>query len=361
MPRSPLARAGLSSIAAGTLAAALASDAAAQTVLDRSPNLAGTWVGQPGVLHFNFLHRFTASGSPERKVTSTPTFLLAAGLPRRVLLGAHYATNSELSPRYPNEWELFGRVAPLAQGRNAPVDAAVQVGYNFAADGPDAELSAARREGPVRFLGAVRLLAAPDGGREGGVGFALGTVVRLSPAIAISGDVATLAERSAGEKIAWGAGISVAIPRTPHTLSLHATNSNNATLQSASRGGGDVRYGFEFTIPLTLSRYFGPRRTPTAPAERPERGVAPEPGAATVRAEIQDFAFSPRRLVVPAGATISFTNAGAVEHSVTVDGGGFDSGSIQPGGTAAITFTTPGVYPFHCTPHPFMTGSVEVR
>jgi hypothetical protein len=35
----------------------------------------------------------------------------------------HYATNSELSPRYPNEWEFFGRVAPLDQARGAPIDA----------------------------------------------------------------------------------------------------------------------------------------------------------------------------------------------------------------------------------------------
>lgn len=338
-----------------------ATSAAAQTVLDRSPNLAGSWTGPPGVLHFNFLHRFSASGSPERKVTSTPTFLIGAGLPARVLLGVHYATNSELSPRYPNEWEAFGRVAPLVQGRNAPVDAAAQVGYNFAAGGPDAEVSAARRQGRVRFLGAVRLLTAPEGGREGGVAFAAGTAVRLSRGIAVSGDVATLAERSAGEKVAWSAGISLAIPRTPHTVSLHATNSNNATLQSASRGGGEVRYGFEFTIPLTLSRYFGPRRAPVRPAPRPERTVAPGQGATTVKAEIQDFAFRPRRIEVPVGTTIAFANAGAVEHSVTADGGAFDSESIQPGGSATITFTQPGVFPFHCTPHPFMTGSVVVR
>ena len=83
-------------------ALALASSAAGQTVLDRSPNLAGAWTGSSGTLHFNFLHRFQASSEPERKVTSTPTFLLAGGLPFRTLVGAHYASNSELSPRYPN-------------------------------------------------------------------------------------------------------------------------------------------------------------------------------------------------------------------------------------------------------------------
>jgi hypothetical protein len=73
----------------------------AQTVLDRTPNLAGGRVSASEVLHFNFLHRFSISSAPERKVTSAPTFLLAAGLPARTLLGVNYATNSELSPRYP--------------------------------------------------------------------------------------------------------------------------------------------------------------------------------------------------------------------------------------------------------------------
>src|ERR687893_167598 len=110
------------------VACLIGAPASAQTVLDRTPNLAGAWVGAAGVLHFNFLHRFSISSAPERKVTSTPTFLLAAGLPGRTLLGVHYATNSELSPRYPNEWELFGRFGPVQQGLGSPVDVAGQVG-----------------------------------------------------------------------------------------------------------------------------------------------------------------------------------------------------------------------------------------
>ena len=348
MPRFSLAT-------AAAVVAALARPAPAQTVLDRSPNLAGAWVGPPGVLHFNFLHRFTSGDAPERKVTSTPTFLLGAGLPERVLLGVHYATNSQLSPRYPNEWELFGRFAPLVQQRNAPVDVAAQVGYNLAADGPDGEVAVARWQGPARFLAAARLLSSPDDGGEGGAAFALGTVVRLTRSIALSGDVATLADRGPTDKVAWSAGVNLAIPRTPHTISLHATNVNNATLQSASRGGEDVRYGFEFTIPLTLSRYFGRRPERAAPTP------GPQPGPSTTSAEIQDFVFRPSRLEVKAGTTVTFTNTGGVEHSVTADGGSFDSGLIQPGARGAITLQKPGVYPFHCAPHPFMTGSIVVR
>ena len=196
--------------------------ASAQTVLDRTPNLAGAWVGPPGVLHFNFLHRFSSSPAPERKVTSAPTFLLAAGLPHRTLLGVHYASNSELSARYPNEWEIFGRYAPLDQELGAPLDASIQVGYNLAGEGPDGEVAVARRQGPVRVLGAVRMLSAPNNIGGADVALAGGASLRLKRGIALAGDVTSLVDRAAGERVAWSAGVSLAIPHTPHTLSLHA-------------------------------------------------------------------------------------------------------------------------------------------
>ena len=340
-----------------------ARQAGAQTVLDRTPNLAGAWVGPPGVLHFNFLHRFSVSDAPERKVTSAPTFLLAAGLPSRILLGFHYASNSELSPRYPNEWELFGRFAPLDQELGSPIDGAVQAGYNLAAEGLDAEASVARREGPVRVLGAVRLLAEPGDESGADVALAAGVALRLTRHVGLAADVASLTERQAGERVAWSAGVSLAIPHTPHTLSLHATNTNNATLQSSSRGTGETRYGFEFTIPVTLSRYFG-KRAPPAAAPAPRSPVAVQPGAAgsdSTKAVVQDFTFRPGRIEVASGSTVVWANGGQVAHTVTSDDGTFDTGLIEAGRQGAITFSTPGTYPFHCTPHPFMRGEIVVR
>jgi len=331
-------------------------DMAAQTVLDRTPNLSGSWVGESGVVHFNFLHRFAISSAPERKVSATPTFLLATGLPARTLLGVHYATNSELSPRYPNEWEFFGRVAPLDQERGAPIDASAEVGYNLAAEGLDAEAAVARRQGRFRLLAALRVLAKPgeDGGAD--VALASGLVIRLSPDLGLSADVATLTERSAGEEVAWSAGLSLAIPHTPHTLSLHATNANNATLQSSSRGTSQTRYGFEFTIPLTLSRYFGGRQTPAQPVPQPTTA-----GRDTVTAAVEDFRFRAARLEVATGTTIIWTNRGQVTHTVSAEDGSFDSGPIEPGERRALTFSRAGTFPFRCTPHPFMTGTVVVR
>jgi plastocyanin len=338
----------------------------AQAVLDRTPNLSGGWVGASGVLHFNFLHRFSISSAPERKVTSAPTFLLAAGLPARTLLGVNYATNSELSPRYPNEWEFFGRVAPFTQELGAPIDASAQVGYNLAANGLDGEVAAARRKGSVRILAALRVLTdpGPNGGAD--VALASGVVIRLTRHLAVSGDLATLTKRGPGEEVAWGAGLNLAIPRTPHTLSLHATNVNNATLQSSSRGTNETRYGFEFTIPVTLSRYFGggaPERRPGAapPAAQEPRADATNGGRDTVSAAVQDFLFQPARLEIAAGTTIAWTNNGQVMHTVSARDGSFESGSIEPGERRSITFSHAGTFPFHCTPHPFMTGVIVVR
>jgi plastocyanin len=340
--------------------------AGAQSVLDRTPNLSGGWVGASGVLHFNFVHRFSISSAPERKVTSAPTLLLAAGLPARSVLGVHYATNSELSPRYPNEWEFFGRLAPLQQELGAWIDASVQVGYNLAARGLDAEAAVARRQGRLRVLAGVRLLSDPSENSGADLALASGVVIRMTRHLGLSVDLAGLTNRPAGEKVAWGAGLNLAIPRTPHTFSLHATNVNNATLQSSSRGTGETRYGFEFTIPVTLSRYFGrgPQPEAATPTPRAVEEQPPDTRAAagdTVAAVVQDFRFQPARLDITVGTTIVWTNDGQVVHTVSAEQGGFDSGPIEPGKRRSITFSRSGTFPFLCTPHPFMRGVVVVR
>jgi plastocyanin len=238
------------------------------------------------------------------------------------------------------------------------------VGYNLAAEGLDGEAAVARRQGPLRILAALRVLADPGPAGGTDVALAAGAVVRLTRHLGVSADVATLTKRNPGEDVAWGLGLNLAIPRTPHTISVHATNINNATLQSSSRGTRETRYGFEFTIPLTLSRYFGsdaPGRTATeAPAPELQADTATA-ARDTVRAAIEDFVFRPSRLEVASGTTIIWTNRGQVIHTVTADGGAFHSGNIEPGEQWGMRYSRAGTYPFHCTPHPFMRGIIVVR
>jgi plastocyanin len=330
---------------------AVASPAPAQSLLERSPNVSGPWAIPTGVVEFNFSHRFSRSPAPERKVTSYPTFLLATGLPGHAGVGVRYSTNSTLVSRYPNEWEFFGRIMPLAQGRGAPIDAAVAASWNLAARGPGAELSLARTEGPARVIALGRLMADPDSsGADAAVGG--GLVLRLTRHIAIAGDAVTMLHRDEGERVAWSAGLQLALPNTPHTLSLQVSNTATTTMQSGARGSGDVRFGFEFTIPVTLSRYLGGRE-PAGPAT-----VATD---SVVEIHIKDLKFAPAVLQVRAGTIVEWVNDDPLDHTVTASDSSFTSGFIKPGTRWRHQFTSAGTFTYACTPHPFMHGEVRVE
>ena len=230
----------------------------AQGVTDRPANLSGDWVGVPGTVYFNFIHRFTTSPAPERKVTNSPTFVVAAPIVPRVLVGVVYGTNSTLASRFPNEHEYFARVAPWLQRDGARVDLGVEVDYNDAAQGADAELSVARTLGRVRLIESARLLRRP-GSSSYDAAFGGGAVMRLGQYIAIAGDATSVAGGPRAERTAWSGALQLQLPLTPHTLSLQVSNVGTATLQGTSRGTAQRRYGFEFTIPLTLRKISGPK------------------------------------------------------------------------------------------------------
>jgi plastocyanin len=49
-------------------------------------------------------------------------------------------------------------------------------------------------------------------------------------------------------------------------------------------------------------------------------------------------------------------------HTVTADDANrFDSGTVQPGASASIQAPGPGTYAYHCSVHPFMTGTLVVK
>lgn len=322
-----------------TVTPLLASRGAAQSLLDRTPNLSGGWLGERGTLQFNFIHRFTVSDAPARKVSNSPTFLLSYRLPGPLVVGMNYATNSDVAPALPNEWEVFARYAHFG--------GALQVGYNQAAQSVDAELTAGRTMGPVRLLAVGRFLS--NGYASDTTRYAVGggAIVHVHRWAALTLDYVTLLDSRIPETVVWGAGLHLAIPYSPHSLSLQVTNTSTGTLQGSSRGHDKFRGGFEFTIPFTLSRYFGKRA-----------GGAVGTGTAV---EMRGMAFAPQRVEISAGTTIEWTNRDQVAHTITADDGSWDSGPIAAGATWRHTFTAAGSFAFHCTPHPFMTGVVVVK
>ena len=79
-----------------------------------------------------------------------------------------------------------------------------------------------------------------------------------------------------------------------------------------------------------------------------------------VAVQVVDFAFEPGTLTVPAGATVTWTNAGSRPHTVTADDGSFDSGRLDPGEQFSQTFDQPGTFAYHCGFHPEMQGTIVV-
>ncbi len=79
---------------------------------------------------------------------------------------------------------------------------------------------------------------------------------------------------------------------------------------------------------------------------------------------IRDFAFRPDSLTVPAGATVTWVNCETPPqepHTTTSDNAVWDSPELSPGDRFSFKFASQGAFPYHCTPHPFMTAKVIVQ
>ncbi len=78
-------------------------------------------------------------------------------------------------------------------------------------------------------------------------------------------------------------------------------------------------------------------------------------------ASIRNFAFSPSSMAISSGDTVVWTNNDSAPHTVTSDTGSELNGQLSPGRTYQHIFMTAGSYPYHCTIHPSMHGSVTAH
>ena len=377
----------LLAVAAGGIFAP-ARPAQGQSVLERTPNLAAGWTGTEGTVYFNFLHRFwKVDAVGEGKILNSPTFFLALPLPGRTLLGVDYSSRSLVDGSEFNEFELFARWTPVSAAAGHPIDLSFTGAFNEAASSGDAEVTVAVPAGPVKLIAVGRFLSDvfDDGLDDSKWAIGGGATIRISDNVALAGDVVSLTDRAVGPvgavpgrklDVAWSAALQLAVPYTPHTFSLQVTNAQTGSLQGSSfgdvdeSGDGQTRYGFEFTIPFTLSRYFGGRQ-----------GSAQQGPSGEVAAEVtltNQLRYEPAAVTISAGQAVRWRNTSALIHTVTADpsramqaanvrlpsgADAFDSGDIGPGGSFTWTFTEPGEYRYVCIPHEgaAMTGTIMVR
>ena len=89
--------------------------------------------------------------------------------------------------------------------------------------------------------------------------------------------------------------------------------------------------------------------------------LAPTGHAATPQVQIKAFQFVPATLMVPVGATVTWTNDDDETHTVTAADKAYTSTGLEHNGTYSHRFTTPGTYTYFCMLHPHMTATVVVQ
>jgi plastocyanin len=78
--------------------------------------------------------------------------------------------------------------------------------------------------------------------------------------------------------------------------------------------------------------------------------------------EIKNFTYMPTPLTIAPGTKITIINQDRAPHSVTADDKSFDSGTISGGQRGEIAAPNkPGRYPYICTIHQYMKGTLTVQ
>jgi plastocyanin len=88
-------------------------------------------------------------------------------------------------------------------------------------------------------------------------------------------------------------------------------------------------------------------------------GTVPAGSAEVTIVDDDPNGFSPGTITIDPGQSVTWVNSHDDAHTAT--GIGFDTGIMQPGTLATVTFDRPGTFPYACQIHPEMTGIVEVR
>lgn len=70
-------------------------------------------------------------------------------------------------------------------------------------------------------------------------------------------------------------------------------------------------------------------------------------------------AYAPNPVTVAVGGSVTWTNGDNTAHTST--GPSWNSGTIAPGSSYTMTFSSAGTFTYHCSIHPNMTGTVTVQ
>ena len=156
------------------------------------------------------------------------------------------------------------------------------------------------------------------------------------------------------------------IPLLRHALPAAVLTATFVLAGCSGSGPGDVpatnpsvTFGAQAsTTPGLAGAGTGGMATPTPGSSTSASTPGTPVGGPTIA--IDDFAFAPITLTVPAGSTVTWTNKDGEPHTVVANDGTFHSPTMDANGTFSFTFPTAGTFDYVCSIHPFMHGTVVV-
>jgi len=89
--------------------------------------------------------------------------------------------------------------------------------------------------------------------------------------------------------------------------------------------------------------------------------IAGPAAAATHSIAMDGTRFVPETITVHAGDTVVWTNKDPFPHTATSRAAGFDSGNVAPDKSWRYVARTAGTFPYECTLHPTMNGTLIVQ
>src|SRR5947209_17122 len=110
-------------------------------------------------------------------------------------------------------------------------------------------------------------------------------------------------------------------------------------------------------VPLSLLLYLSAPTTATASPVSSSVSMIASPSCGT----FSGFCFAPASVSLTVGATVTWSNTTGAPHTATSDAGLWDTAVVNAGQMATITFSTPGSFPYHCSIHADMHGTVVVQ
>jgi plastocyanin len=91
------------------------------------------------------------------------------------------------------------------------------------------------------------------------------------------------------------------------------------------------------------------------------RSTAKAAEPATAEVKVDNFSFGPATLTVAVGTTVTWTNRDDIPHTIVSNDKVFKSKVLDTDEKFSFTFAKAGTYPYFCSIHPKMTGSVVVQ